>query len=112
MFPPHNTKPTRLPRKRSRCFQQRRKTGGASALDHGLFDFEQQHNRFFDIAFVDQQNFADQFLHDQLRECRPGSFTAMPSAMVLVPNCGVSPLIAQYIDGNRWFRRRRFRCPG
>src|SRR3546814_19453181 len=47
--------------------EQRREPRRARALDHGLFDLEQQAHRFFEAALTDQHDIVDQRL-DQARK--------------------------------------------
>ena len=56
MLPPHRTRPTLRPRKRSGCAQDGREARRARALHHRLLDLEQHHDRLLDVALVHEQH--------------------------------------------------------
>ena len=68
MLPPHSTRPTRRPRKRSGWLDDRGQAGGAGALGHGLLDLQQLQDRGLDRRLLDQQHVVDQPLDDRQGE--------------------------------------------
>jgi len=89
--------------------QQARQPGCAGAFDDGLFDFQQQQHRLFDITLVDEDDVLD-LPADDIERQFPGSLTAMPSAIVLLPNSGFDPFNAATWMGTARSAHRSFRC--
>ena len=56
------------PRKARTVAQQRRQAYRAGAFDDSFFDFEQQHDRLFDVVFADEQHVVDVLVNHSQRQ--------------------------------------------
>ena len=100
MLPPQSTRPTLRPRKRSGCFSSAA-SGAAPAPSTTVFSISSSSTIACSMSPSSTSRMSATCARDDRARELPGSFTAMPSAMVEAANCGSVPFIAWYIAGKR-----------
>ena len=100
MLPPHSTRPTFLPWKRWRCASTAA-SPAAPAPSTTVFSISSSSTMACSMSPSSTSRIALTSSRTIGSVSLPGSFTAMPSAIVVVPNSGTKPWIAQYMEGKR-----------